>query len=113
MVEEKSAKSRDPAQRRYGHLADAAEAAATKDPEAIAFMAGWGHDLDARNKDGCAALHVAAENGDETTTRALLEHGASAGVIGLFGLTPAHVASYCGHIGVLELLFANGGVVRV
>ena len=26
----------------------------------------------------------------------------------LFGLTPAHVASYCGHVHVLELLFSAG-----
>lgn len=37
---DKSAKKRDPAQRRYSHLADAAEAAATGDPIAVAFLVG-------------------------------------------------------------------------
>jgi len=29
-------------------------------------------------------------------------------VVGLFGLTPAHVAAYCGHLEILEMLLSAG-----
>ena len=48
-------------------------------------MAKWGHDVDARNKDGRTALHIAAENGDQPVVLALLDVGANPGVVGLFG----------------------------
>ena len=107
--EKRSSRSRDPDQRRYGKLPDVPAAAATGDPGAVAFMATWGHHMDEMNKDGRAGLHVAAENGDAAVARELLSRGAAPSVVGTFGLTPAHVAAYCGHVDVLELILAAPG----
>ncbi len=54
-------------------------------------------DIDAKDKNGDAALHRAAGEGRAKQTAALLKKGANPGLFGRYGDTPLHRAAYYGH----------------
>ena len=54
-------------------------------------------------------MHVAAERGDVIVAKRLMELGADPNVEGPLGLTPAHVAAYCGNVDVLDAVLDGGG----
>jgi len=64
--------------------------------------------LDARNPDGCSALHVAVQAGDTDFTRLLLERGADASSADEGGFTSLHDAAAAGRLDLVELLLAHG-----
>ena len=62
---------------------------------------------------GRAALHVAAERDDSRLAMALIDSfGADPSIAGALGLTPAHVAAYCGATSTLESILDRGGDVN-
>ena len=62
---------------------------------------------------GRAALHVAAERDDSRLAIALIDSfGADPSIAGALGLTPAHVAAYCGATSTLESILDRGGDVN-
>lgn len=64
--------------------------------------------VDAPAKQGKAPLHEAAELGQMSVARYLLDHGAKVDVRSRDGLTPLHYAANAGHKAMAELLVARG-----
>jgi ankyrin repeat protein len=67
-----------------------------------------GADVNARNKDGSASLHVAADSGRVEVVRVLLEHGANVGAEDENGRTPYWIASKKGYNEIMKLLSEHG-----
>jgi ankyrin repeat protein len=68
--------------------------------------------VDAPAKQGKAPLHEAAELGQMSVARYLLDHGAKVDVRSRDGLTPLHYAATAGHKAMAELLVARGADVN-
>lgn len=58
------------------------------------------------------ALHSAANHGDARAARRLIETGAEIDAIGKGGWTPLHVATFKGHLEVVQVLLAAGARVE-
>jgi len=70
-----------------------------------------GAEIDARNKEGWTALHVAAKAGHAPVVKELLGAKASVSAAGPKGYLALHVAAEAGHRGVVELLLRAGAAV--
>ncbi|CAK7243968.1 MAG: hypothetical protein STHCBS139747_005501 [Sporothrix thermara] len=64
--------------------------------------------VDARDGQGCAPLHVAAEAGATEAARRLLQRGAEVDAVDDFGRTPLHMAARYGRRDTAEMLVAAG-----
>ena len=73
--------------------------------DAIRVLRGNGiTDINLRDQDGNTPLHLAAENGQTETFRALIELGADVNLAGNFRATPLHEAARHGHTEIIEIL---------
>lgn len=61
-------------------------------------------DLNASDKQGVTALHLAAAAGDIETVRLLLAHGARTDLVSADGHTPVMIAEQAGHTTIADLL---------
>eukprot|EP00210_Caulerpa_lentillifera_P003601 g3436.t1 len=67
-------------------------------------------DVNAKDGDGCTALHYAAESGQGTQVGMLLEAKADMFIASSDGMMPIHRAAAEGHMEVLEELIAHGAL---
>ncbi|MEX2466839.1 MAG: ankyrin repeat domain-containing protein [Gemmatimonadota bacterium] len=89
--------------------APVADAAMRGDVEAVRGLLQRGSDPDAAQGDGMTALHWAAELGDETLARVLVDAGASLEPVTRLGAyRPMHLAARNGHASVLRVLLEGG-----
>jgi ankyrin repeat protein len=65
-----------------------------------------GVDVNARDEDGRAPLHIAARNGQVESVRVLLDKGADTNTKSQNKDTPSHLAAYGGDMEVLGLLIS-------
>lgn len=54
--------------------------------------------MDATDKNGCTALHIAAQYGHELLSNTLLNYGANASKRGYEGRTPLHMCCLSGYV---------------
>ena len=89
--------------------APVADAAMRGDVEAVRGLLQRGGDPDAAQGDGMTALHWAAELGDESMARLLVDAGAKLEPATRLGAyRPAHLAARNGHVEVLRILLEGG-----
>jgi ankyrin repeat protein len=69
--------------------------------------------VDARDAEGMTALHVAAENGDAATVRALLACGADVNARDNYGMTPVYIAVKEGGAAAIAALVDHGADVNL
>ncbi|KAF8057662.1 XDH1 [Scenedesmus sp. PABB004] len=88
------------------------ELAGGAEPAALAarlqLQAGGGGGVDARDEQGCTALHFAADRGRVDAVRLLLAAGADANAQDHDGQAPLHYAAMCGHEAACRLLLELG-----
>lgn len=65
----------------------------------------------AKDKNGQAALHIAAWTGNVEIARILVENGADVNIKDRGGETPLHIASYYGKADMVRFLLENGAKV--
>ena len=65
-------------------------------------------EVDARNEEGAAPIHLAAAHGDTETITLLLEAGCNRDALDGSHKTPLHVAAEAGHAMVCEQLVMAG-----
>lgn len=70
----------------------------------VEFLQQYGVDVNMRDKEGRAALHIAATCNDDEAICRLIELGAKRKLKDHKGLTALHVAAAAGHTQVVELL---------
>ncbi len=91
---------------------DIANAAQSKNAEAVKKLLKDGADVNAAQGDGMTALHWAALNGDAELASMLLYAGANVGAkTRIGGYTPLHLAAQVGHASVIAPLVAAGAPV--
>jgi uncharacterized protein len=89
--------------------APVADAAMRGDVETVRGLLQRGGDPDAAQGDGMTALHWAAELGDESMARVLVDAGAKLEPATRLGAyRPAHLAARNGHVEVLRILLEGG-----
>ena len=71
-----------------------------------------GADVNAKDKDGCAPLHLAASSGHKDVAEVLIAKGADVNAKEIFGATPLLYAADHGHMDVVELLITKGANVN-
>ena len=67
--------------------------------------------INAKNKDGMMAIHLAAMNGHLDCVKTLHKKGADLNAPGRFRMQPLHFAAAYGHFDVAEYLLENGGKI--
>lgn len=72
-----------------------------------------GANINILTKRGQSALHYAAEKGDESNVKFLIENGANLNIMDKFGKTPLHYAAEYGNESVTDMLIKSGAVVDV
>ncbi|MAP86232.1 hypothetical protein CMK16_02470 [Candidatus Poribacteria bacterium] len=82
------------------------------DIEAVKQHLAKGMDVDAKNKDGATALHVAAILGQYEVAELLIQKGANVNVSGDDGGTALHAAAFLGQYEVAKLLVQKGADVN-
>ena len=82
------------------------------DIEAVKQHLAKGMDVDAKNKDGATALHVAAILGQYKVAELLIQKGANVNVSGDDGGTALHAAAFLGQYEVAKLLVQKGADVN-
>lgn len=88
-------------------------AAEVGDAESIKKLLAGGADVNAKNKGGYMALHLAAKRGQATAAAALLEAKADIGLDGKSGKTALHyVAYYDGNLDLAKALLDAGAAVN-
>jgi ankyrin repeat protein len=89
--------------------APVAEAARSRDADAVRTLLKNGEDVNAAQGDGMTALHWAARNGDAELTQMLLYAGANVkATTRLGGYTPLLMAADQGHAAVIAALLSGG-----
>ncbi len=78
--------------------------------EEIQFLLDKGADVNYKNIEGCAALHVAAEYGHANVVAKIFQPpcGATVDLKDEVKWTPLHVAASCGHDDVVRILLEKG-----
>jgi len=95
-----------------GTSEDLCRAVRSGDIERVRLLVSAGVDVNAKDKDGNTALHVAAGNGHAEIVELLIAKGADVNAQGYFGRTPLHRASAADHKKIAELLIASGAEVN-
>ena len=88
--------------------ADAANAAQSRDTDALKNLVKQRADVNAAQPDGTTALHWAAHWNDAETVSLLLKAGANAKAVNRYGATPLSEAVVAGSPAMIEALLAAG-----
>jgi ankyrin repeat protein len=89
------------------------DAVKSGDKEAVAMSIKEGFNINAKDKDGYAALLIAAEKGDPDMVRLLIEKGADVNAKDKDGYTALMYVAYTGNIEIAKILIKNGADVNV
>lgn len=109
MLMEKGADSREVDQQKNSPLMIAAEAGRAKNLELL--LQPEKSDINAKNKDGMMAIHLAAMNGHLNCLKALIKHGAEVEAPGAYRMTALHWAAAHGHYECVEYLLEKGAKI--
>ncbi|XP_048476437.1 ankyrin repeat and death domain-containing protein 1A-like isoform X3 [Rhincodon typus] len=69
--------------------------------------------VNAKNNDNRTALHWAVAGGNEDAVKLLLDHNANVDIEDKFGMTPALLAAWFGHLQLLQILVNAGAKVTI
>jgi ankyrin repeat protein len=87
-------------------------ASSTGDIKAVKQHLAAGTDVNAKNDDGWAPLHLAAHEGHKEIVELLIAKGANVNAKVKYGRTPLFYAAHEGHKEIAELLIASGADVN-
>ena len=88
--------------------AEIAEAAMSRDVDAVRALVGQSADLNARQPDGATAMHWAAYWGDTELARVLIDAGADVAAANRNGSTPLWLAATNGDVSMIRMLLDAG-----